>query len=191
MIITALDSLLGYDRHLFLILNGDKGPFMDTVMWALSSKLIFIPVGLLALWMMYKKMDWREFVVAIIFIALVVLCCDQISSMFKHLTPKLRPTHEPLLDGLVHTVNGYRGGLYGTVSSHAANSFGVAMFSLLVIRKTWYTVFILVFAAAVCYSRIYLGAHYPMDITLGTIMGLLFGWLLYRLMNVTNKKLKI
>lgn len=188
MILTCFDSLLEYDRHVFLMLNGDLGTATDCVMWALSSKLIFIPIGLLALWMIYKKLTLREFIVAILFIALVVLCCDQVSSAFKHLIPKLRPTHEPLLDGLVHTVKGYRGGLYGTVSSHAANSFGVAMFSLLIIRKTWYTVFILLFATAICYSRIYLGVHYPMDIILGTLMGLLFGWLLYSIMIFTNKK---
>ena len=72
----------------------------------------------------------------------------------------------------MHTVNGYRGGLYGTVSAHAATLFSIAVFSLALIRSRVYTVCILLWALFVSYSRIYLGVHFPMDILLGMIAGI-------------------
>ncbi|MDE6183339.1 MAG: phosphatase PAP2 family protein [Rikenellaceae bacterium] len=187
---TLAEKLLDTDRTLFLAMNGDGGPFADALMWALSSEFALVPVGVVALWLMWRRYDDKRcFFVAILFIALVVLLSDRISTTFKYVLPKLRPTHEPLLDGLVHTVYGYRGGLYGTVSSHAANSFGVSLFTSLVIRRKWYTLTVMLMSAAICYSRIYLGAHYPADIFFGTVTGLLFGWLCYKMMNFITPKL--
>lgn len=182
------ERFLELDRELFLSLNGDGGAVMDNIMYALSSKFALVPIGVVALWMMWRKFDdKREFVSAIVFIALVVLFADRVSTTFKYLLPKFRPTHEPLLEGFVHTVNGYVGGLYGTVSSHAANSFGVAMFTSLAVQKRWYTVVVMLLCVAICYSRIYLGVHYPADIFFGTITGLFFGWLCYKMMLFANK----
>lgn len=187
---TFAEKFLDIDRTLFLALNGDGGTFTDAIMWALSSKFALVPVGVVALWLMWRRYDDKRcFFAAIFFIALVVLLSDRISTTFKYALPKLRPTHEPLLDGLVHTVYGYHGGLYGTVSSHAANSFGVSLFTALVIRRRWYTVTVMLLSAAICYSRIYLGVHYPADIFFGTVTGLFFGWLCYITMNYITAKI--
>ena len=97
---------------------------------------------------------------------------DQICNFFKHHTPKFRPTHTPDIETLVHTVRGYRGGLYGTVSAHSAISFAIALFTSGLFRKAWYTVAIFLWALLVVYSRIYIGLHYPMDILLGAVLGL-------------------
>ena len=184
------EHFLAADRSLFLALNGDGGAVADNLMWALSSKLALVPIGVVALWLMWRKYeDKRLFFTAIVFIALVVLLSDRVSTTFKHLLPKFRPTHEPLLEGMVHTVRGYVGGLYGTVSSHAANSFGVSLFTALIIGRRWYTITVMAMSAAICYSRIYLGAHYPADILFGTVTGLFFGWLCYRTMNYITAKI--
>ena len=184
------EHFLAADRSLFLALNGDGGAVADNLMWALSSKLALVPIGIVALWLMWRKYeDKRLFFTAIVFIALVVLLSDRVSTTFKHLLPKFRPTHEPLLEGMVHTVRGYVGGLYGTVSSHAANSFGVSLFTALIIGRRWYTITVMAMSAAICYSRIYLGAHYPADILFGTVTGLFFGWLCYRTMNCITAKI--
>ena len=78
-------------------------------------------------------------------------------------------------------VNGECGGMFGFVSSHAANSFNVALLSLLFIRKRWYSVSIIIWAAAVGYSRIYLGVHYPGDVICGAILGAFIGSGMYRI----------
>jgi undecaprenyl-diphosphatase len=92
-----------------------------------------------------------------------------------------RPCHEPALIGNVHTVNGVCGGKYGFVSSHAANSFNVALLSLMFIRKKWFSAGILLWASVVAYSRIYLGVHYLGDVICGSILGAIIGWGMYKL----------
>lgn len=84
---------------------------------------------------------------------------------------RYRPSHNFDLQGLVHLVNGYSGGLFGFVSSHAANSFGIAIFTALFLKNKWYWIFILLWAVLVSYSRIYLGVHYPADIIGGMVLG--------------------
>jgi undecaprenyl-diphosphatase len=95
---------------------------------------------------------------------------------------RLRPSHEPSLEGLVHLVEGYKGGTYGFASSHAANTFGTAMFLYLLfrIKKSW-IVWLFPWAAFVSYTRIYLGVHYPGDIVGGAGVGLLCAWFSFKL----------
>ena len=177
------------DQQLFLFLNTLNSPFWDKVMHAISSIVIWIPLYLAIL--IYLGFRYRrKFIIILLFIILTVTLSDQISvQLFKNLFLRLRPCHEPALTGFVHLVNNECGGLYGFVSSHAANSFNVALISLLFIRKRWYTVFILLWASVVGYSRIYLGVHYPGDVVCGAMLGALIGWGVYNLYILTDNKI--
>jgi len=95
------------------------------------------------------------------------------------------------MKGLVHTYNGECGGTFGFVSSHATNSFNVALLSLLFIRKRWYTITILIWASVIGYTRIYLGVHYPADVLCGSLLGATIGWLNYRLYNLTDNRILV
>jgi undecaprenyl-diphosphatase len=176
------------DQQLFLFLNSLNSPFMDQVMHAISGKLIWVPLYLailIYLGITYKRKFW----IILIFIILAATFTDQISVLFKNAVQRLRPCHEPALQGLVHLFNGECGGQFSFVSSHAANSFNVAFLSLLFIRKRWYTISIISWAAVVGYSRIYLGVHYPLDVICGAIQGALVGWGFYSLYMLTDKKI--
>ena len=89
----------------------------------------------------------------------------------------------------IDVVNGYRGGMYGFTSSHAANTFGVALFLSLVMRSWSLSIILFIWAALNAYSRMYLGVHYPGDIFFGTLTGLGSGILMYLLYNYLQKKL--
>lgn len=168
------------DRQLLLILNSANTPFWDDVMFFLSMKLVWVPLYLAIL--VYLSREYRHsFLLLVLCLIISVVLADQLSNLIKDLTSRPRPSHETSIQGLVHTVNGYTGGAFGFVSSHAANSFNVAMFSLLLIRRKWYTAFIIIWAATVSYSRIYLGVHYPGDVLCGAILGMLTGWGSYSL----------
>ena len=177
------------DQHLFLFLNSFYSPFWDKVMSAVSGILIWVPLYLAILIYLGFKYK-RKFIVILVFIILAAALADQISvQLFKNVFHRLRPCHEPFLEGLVHLVNGGCGGLYSFVSSHATNSFNVALLSLLFIRKRWFTILIVFWALTVGYSRIYLGVHYPGDVICGSILGAMIGWGMYSLYILTDKKI--
>jgi undecaprenyl-diphosphatase len=148
-------------------------------MYAISNKLIWIPLYLAIL--IYLGMrEKKKFLFMILFIILAVILADQGSNLLKFSVRRLRPCHEPSLAGLVHVIGGC-GGLYSFVSAHAANSFNVALISLLLVRKRWFTISMITWAAVVGYSRIYLGVHYSGDVLCGAILGSLVGWGVYNL----------
>jgi undecaprenyl-diphosphatase len=176
------------DQQLFLFLNSANSPFWDKVMNFMSLKEAWAPLYLailIYLGIRYKRKFW----IIILFIILAVVLADQTSVLIKNAVDRPRPCHESSLQGLVHIVNGMCGGTYGFVSSHAANSFNVALLSLMFIKKRWYTVCIIIWAATVSYSRIYLGVHYPGDVLCGAILGALIGWGVYKLYEATDKKI--
>jgi undecaprenyl-diphosphatase len=177
------------DQQLFLFLNSHYSPFWDKVMHTLSGTLLWVPLYL-AILIFLGVTYRRKFLIILLFIILAVSLSDQISvRLFKNTFQRLRPCHEPALEGMIHLYNGECGGKYGFVSSHASNSFNVALLSLMFIKRRWYTVSIILWASAIGYSRIYLGVHYPGDVICGSLVGAFVGWGVYKLYEVTDKKL--
>ena len=184
--ITLVLMLEHFDQQFFLFLNSHNSPFWDKVMYAISTIIIWIPLYLAILAYMGFRYK-RKFIIIILFIIIAVTLTDQSALLIKNSVDRLRPCHEPSLTGLVHLVNGKCGGLYSFVSSHAANSFNVALLSLLFIRRRWYSICIVIWAAIVGYSRIYLGVHYPGDVLFGSILGAFIGWSMYSLYEITDR----
>ncbi len=166
-----LNRLEQIDQSLFLTLNGWHNTFFDSFFWWISNRYIWIPLYLFMAYLIirkYKKQSWIIILSAII----LIFITDQVSvHLFKNIFIRYRPSHNLDIKTMVHIINGYRGGLYGFVSSHAANSFGIAIFTALFLKNRWYWWSILLWAALVSYSRIYLGVHYPADIVGGAILG--------------------
>ncbi len=184
-----LENIVQSDQQFFLFLNSLHYTFLDPVMHALSGKLIWAPLyAAILAWIAVKEK--KQFFFFLILILISVLLADRGSVFIKNLILRPRPCHEPALEGLVYTLNGECGGMYGFVSSHAANSFNVALISLLVIRKTWYSIFIIFWALVVGYTRIYLGVHYPGDVLCGSIYGAFVGWFCFSLYIYTDKMIR-
>jgi undecaprenyl-diphosphatase len=176
------------DQQVFLYLNSFHTPFFDWLMYTMSGIAIWIPLYLAIVVFLGIKYK-RKFLIILLFIAVAAIFSDQFSVFIKNLVQRPRPCHEPSLEGLVHIVNGICGGMYGFVSSHATNLFDVAFLSLLFVRKRWYTISILIWAAVIGYSRIYLGVHYPGDVLCGALLGSFIGWGTYTLFTLTDRKI--
>ena len=174
-----LENLIKLDQDLFLFLNGLHSEGMDPLMWWISGKTTWWPFYLLLLGFLTWTRKW-QMIPLVIFIAFSITVTDQTSvHLFKEIFERLRPCHEPELQGLVHIVNNKCGGQFGFVSSHASNTFGIAMLLSMMVRRKWFWALMFSWAALVSYSRIYLGVHYPADILGGAMLGTLCGWLVF------------
>ena len=177
-----IDYLVEMDKAALLAVNGWCSGFQDAFWWMVSAKWSSLLLVLSLVWILLRK-NRRHALLVLVMVLLAVLLADQLSSgLIKHLVERLRPTHDPSLENAVHVINGYRGGLYGFVSSHAANFFAVSTFISLVMRYRLVMFSMFSWSLLQCYSRMYLGGHYPGGILGGIVVGMLVGWLVWLLM---------
>lgn len=187
-----LEAIIDFDKKLLLFLNGLHTPWNDGIMMALTEGIYWLPLFLLVIGAIIYRYKLDALVV-ISYIIIVIILTDQVSSsILKPWIGRLRPSHDPELKDIVHIVNGYRGGLYSFVSSHAANSFGVATLLFLAVKNriSWIWV-MFIWASIFAYTRIYLGVHYPLDIICGALLGALIAYLLIWLSKFLPKRLQI
>lgn len=197
-----IDKIEALDRSLFLFLNGLHAPWLDPIMWWVSTTILWIPLFLFVLYYTHKKGNWKLMLTALIGVGVCILLSDRISvELFKEVFQRFRPTHNAEIGDLVHTVikpNGeeYRGGQFSFVSSHATNFMSLAVFVYLLLRqysRGWLWLF--PWVGLVAYSRIYLGVHYPADIIggalLGTVIGLFVYWLYLKIKPLIKSKKKV
>jgi undecaprenyl-diphosphatase len=177
-----LEFLLELDREVFLFLNGLHTPWLDPVMYYISEKFFWIPFYMLLLWACYRQYGWKVLLILLLSAVLITMS-DQLSGLLKSTVQRFRPSRDETLEGLVHIVYGKRGGRFGFVSSHAANSFALAIFMIHLLRnKVKYIVPVMItWASLKSYSRIYLGVHYPADIIGGAILGIVCALIIIQL----------
>jgi len=180
----VIETLHRWDCALLLKLNAIHSPFWDTLMSAATGRFFWIPLYLLLLGLIIVRFRKKTLLI-LPMLALMVLLADQSSRLMKSSCKRERPCYNETISGQLNVYDGC-GGRYGFVSSHAANTFGLAMFMFLLWKgrrgRRW-MLLVFLFAIFASYTRIYLGVHYPLDIAGGAIVGMLSAWvviLIYR-----------
>lgn len=181
-----IETLNNIDTELFIYLNSIRSVFFDYFFGFFSNNISFVILILISVLFLGIKELKKNWWVLIILVALSFLLADRISVLcFKDVFERLRPSHAlenvylVKLKGL-ELVYDHKGGLYGFVSSHAANAFSLATIFILIGRKyRIYVITIALWALIVGYSRIYAGVHYPLDVICGGVLGIIIGVFIY------------
>jgi undecaprenyl-diphosphatase len=190
--ISWLESI---DCSILLFINGLNSPFLDEVMWFLSGKFSLIPFYLFLLYIIKVDHSWKNFGLICLFIFITILITDQTSvHLFKDLFQRYRPSHNTQISRMLHYYElrpgkFYKGGVYGFISSHAANYFGMLGFVLPLISMRYKLIKIcaLTIGISVLISRVYLGVHYPSDVLIGAFIGFVIGWCMHHFIYVRFK----
>ena len=173
------------DQHLTLALNSLHSPLSDAVWILFSDKKVWYLMYLVLAVLLFRRAGWKKALVVLVSVALTVAACDQFANLIKYSVARLRPVWDNwMVAGGLHRLEG-RGNFYGFFSAHAANSFGVAVCVLMGFRgadrkhdysrMAW---ILFSWAALVGISRVFVGKHFLGDVLAGTMVGLLFGWII-------------
>lgn len=185
---TDFQGLIETDKLATLSVNGSGSLFWDGAANLYTSVWIWIPLALMAVFLILRNVSTNRLVLVLLLVVATVVCCDQLSStVFKPLFQRLRPTRDPSILDLVDTVNGYRGGLYGFFSGHAANSFGLAVFFILMVKDLWFGLSVGLWATLNSLIRSYLGVHFVGDIIVGALAGSLIGCIMYLIYKMVTR----
>ena len=188
---SELQGLIETDRLATLSVNGSDSLLWDGVASLYTSFIIWIPLALFAFLLLIRNIESKKLLLVLAMVAVTALLCDQLSSsVCKPLFHRLRPSRDPFILNMVDTVNGYRGGLYGFFSSHAANSFGLASLFMWLVRDRWFSMSVGIWAIINSLIRSYLGVHFVGDILVGAIVGSIIGSFIYWIYYMITRKEK-
>ena len=168
-----MEEIILEDKQAMIFLNNLGSSTFDPFWILVSEKWFWIPLYVIFLYFLYKNFNKKSLFYILLFVALGITASDQIANIFKFAFERLRPCHDPSLEGLLREVK--CGGKFGFYSAHSSNSFFVATYLTILLGKKIKQLpyFLFVWAAIVAYSRVYLGMHFPGDIIVGAIMGIL------------------
>ncbi len=188
-----LEQLLELDKTLFLYLNNLGNSSWDAFWMFITNKFSSIPLYAILLFFAFRLLGLKKTGLLLVFIVLLIITTDQLANFFKYGVQRLRPCHDIDVNTLMRLVKSHCGGKYGYFSAHSANSFAIACFFTLVLRRSFRYVGILLFvwAAFVAYSRIYIGVHFPLDVISGVFIGLFLSWLYFMLFGLASQRLKL
>ena len=168
-----LEFLIDIDQSLMLALNDMHSAYMDGFMMLFSGRWVWVPMYAAIFVAVLWRYGWRRGLLLSLAVGLAVTIADQTcATLLRPLAERLRPANlDNPLSTMVHIVDGYRGGQYGFPSCHAANTFALAAAVAVLLRRRGVVAFLYAWALVTCYSRIYLGVHYPGDLLVGAIVG--------------------
>ena len=175
-----IESLNQIDHKLFFILNSWHADWLNSSMVLFSGQAIWLPFVVIILLLAFKQLGRTSFFVFLLFLVLAIIASDVTSSyLLKNLVQRMRPCRISELKLLINDFGQKCGGKFGFVSSHAANSFCIMIFSFSILQIKSKALHLLWFLPLiVSYSRIYLGVHYPGDIVGGILVGSTWGLVL-------------
>lgn len=168
------------DTQLFFLVNGYHTAFLDQLMYLISQKTVWIPLYVSLLYVVWRNYSWRGVLTVLLMVGAGMLVTDWANAhLLRPWIGRLRPSNpDNPISGMVHIVNGHRGAGCGFPSAHSANIWLLCLLMIHWFRAGLLSGTMILLSLLVCYSRVYLGYHYPGDILGGFILAYIVTWVL-------------
>ncbi|MFV5698583.1 phosphatase PAP2 family protein [Flavobacterium sp. ZT3R17] len=182
-----LEKILSLDTELFIYLNSLGSETYDGLWLSITKQINWIPLFLLLAYLIFKKLGTKQTLYLLLFVAILITITDQTTNLFKNGFQRLRPCNNPDINTFIRVVK--KSNSFSFFSGHAANSMAVATFLFFNFKhRIKYFGFLFLWPLIFAYSRIYLGLHYPLDILTGYLFGFVFGFLMFKIYKVAQRK---
>lgn len=180
---TSFDSIWRlihpFDEWLLVKINNDWGnSYFDRLLPLFRETIFWYPLYLFVfMWVIMKfRIQGLWWVAGLL---LTAALSDILSSqVIKVLIFRTRPCQDAEVGNMIRFIINYCPKSSSFTSSHATTHFGQAMFYFITLRhvgKWWILAF--GWAFAIVYTQVYVGVHYPSDVTFGALLGFLIGWI--------------
>lgn len=189
---TFLDKIIQYDKELLVFLNGLGSENWDAFWMFITNQFSWLPLYVLFLVLIFKALGWKKGLALVLLTAVLVTFSDQLTVFIKNYTERLRPNRDPEINQIIRIVKNNKS--FSFLSGHATTSTAISLFMHLTLKKYYkYTILFFIWPILFAYSRIYIGVHFPIDVTAGALLGLLIGFVFYKLslkllMKIDDKK---
>lgn len=178
-------TLYAADKTLLMVFNGSHCPFVDRLAVTLTCGYMWIPLYIALLLLVinnHKTVAQISLVIGMALLA-IVLSEGMADLIVKPLVARLRPIHDTLMQDSIQVVNNYLAEGYSFFSAHASNTMAVAVFFSLLVKDRLFACTLITWALVNCWTRLYLGVHYPSDIIVGVVWGSVSGLFAYTIYN--------
>jgi undecaprenyl-diphosphatase len=182
-----MEDIISYDKQLLVYLNNLGSDSFDWFWLLITNQFYLAPIFLFIFYLLWKKIGWKNLWIVLLFIALIIMVCDQTTNLFKYTFQRLRPVNDLEIKESLRILISRKS--FSFFSGHASNSMATTLFMFLIFRKYYKYAFLLfLFPLVFAYSRIYLGLHFPTDIFTGYFAGAIIGGFFYFIYKKANSE---
>ena len=177
----SLESLITKDQEWLTWFNGSDSLILDRMVETLTAGLTWVPLYIALFYLVVKNNETMKQIALIVgCVALCMLLSDGVTDgLVKPLVARWRPSHDPIIKYTIDIVNNHRNTYYGFFSAHAANTMAITVFFCLLVRSKLFCSTMILWSLLNCWTRMYLGLHYPGDIFFGLLRGSVAGGVSY------------
>ena len=181
-------DIIQLDKEVLIFLNNLGSEPWDGLWLAITNQLNWAPLFVFIIYLTIKSFGWKRGGFMVLFMILLVAFSDQFTNLIKNSTERLRPINDPEIKDILRTL--IQPQSYSFMSGHATTSTFFSVFVVLLLKEKYKYIYLLLFFPLIfSYSRLYLGVHFPIDVSVGIIVGILFANLYFFLFKKLDNKI--